>query len=310
MNVFGRLIHFALLIVCLFVQYLFMIYVRLAGGLGNQLFQLAAALTLQQRVSQEVVLFTAHLDRYALSRPFMLDAVVGNTFTKGKPSFFIAFISRFRLNKVLPFLFPWYVHNKNIATVGKRSVYLLDDYFQQIELVLSGITILCERLQQFASEDRALQNRFEFLTKGLSIHQLAAVHIRRADYTTTANRKVYCYLSDAYYKKAIAALPDNVTHIFVFTQDQSEDLSGCTDKQIVYIRDRTLRDVDEFLLMRMFRHFIIANSTFSFWAAQSAGVAGEGEIVGVKVAPKNWFCDAVANTLWLNNFTITGFITV
>lgn len=285
-----------------------MIYARLAGGLGNQLFQLAAALTLQQRVNKPIVLFTSHLAKYSSSRTFMLDEVIECNFTIGQLPPFYSFICRYRLNKILPGLFPWHIHNKNISSPAKRPFYVLDDYFHEIDMIAEGMCMVSKQLQQYSKTNFSLQQRFQALINGLSTNQIAAVHIRRSDYITKANRKIYCYLDNGYYERAIAQLPDTVTHIFVFTEEASEDLSTCTQKQIVYVRDKSLTDVDEFLLMGLFNHFIVANSTFSFWAAY-ASTTNKGD-VGIRIAPKNWFCDPVANRLWEKNFDMAGFITV
>ena len=49
-----------------------MLYVRLAGGLGNQIFQLAAALRLRESKSEKIILYTESLSKYSALRDFEL----------------------------------------------------------------------------------------------------------------------------------------------------------------------------------------------------------------------------------------------
>jgi hypothetical protein len=120
-----------------------------------------------------------------------------------------------------------------------------------------------------------------------------AVHIRRQDYVTKRGRLEL--LCNEYYERAfihmgtIAPAP----HFFVF----SDDIDWC--KQHVSI-DRPHSFVDHdahkdntilhFRLMSLCRHFIIANSTFSWWAAWLSRRAGR------IIAPLNWFADTTADS--------------
>jgi len=64
-----------------------MIIVRLAGGLGNQLFQVMAAMLLSQRTGQKVKLLTAGLSSYAkVQAPAVLSVVSSNKFVNASKS--------------------------------------------------------------------------------------------------------------------------------------------------------------------------------------------------------------------------------
>jgi hypothetical protein len=72
---------------------------------------------------------------------------------------------------------------------------------------------------------------------------------------------------------------------FIFSDDIAwvkENLS--LPSSTVFVQDPTLRDVEELALMSMCTHNIIANSTFSWWAAWLN--ANEDKIV---VAPTPWY---------------------
>ena len=60
----------------------------------------------------------------------------------------------------------------------------------------------------------------------------------------------------------------------------------------------TLTDVEEFLLMTKFNNLVIANSTFSFWAAATIKKINKNSII---IAPKNWYFNELDNQVWQNN---------
>ena len=92
------------------------------------------------------------------------------------------------------------------------------------------------------------------------IQDNTSVHVRRGDYLTTGG---FLTVPIEFYKRAISLSPGKV---FVF----SDDMEWCKknfrniDRDIIYV---DLPDYLSFDLMRQFKNQIIANSTFSQWAA-------------------------------------------
>lgn len=96
-----------------------------------------------------------------------------------------------------------------------------------------------------------------------------ALHIRRGDYKTFQGGKC---LGMEYYSDAIDLITQKTRRdnlIWIFT----DDIEFCkeqfgTRKDIVYIGEQAkLSDVDEFNVMKHCENFILANSSFSWWAA-------------------------------------------
>jgi len=109
------------------------------------------------------------------------------------------------------------------------------------------------------------------------------IHIRRGDYMIGANKSQHGILDERYYQRAIeaarAAVPD--CQLLVF----SDDLPWCREQPwlacATFVEEPV--DVQALWLMSRFRHFILSNSTFGWWAAWLAGV-------GTRVwAPDRWF---------------------
>jgi len=109
------------------------------------------------------------------------------------------------------------------------------------------------------------------------------IHIRRGDYI--GRETFHIIQPPEYYTQAVSVLREKVStpHFLIF----SDDIEYASATQIGDIADSEktivdLCDKDSINVMKECKHFIIANSTFSWWGA----VMGGYETV---VAPKRWF---------------------
>jgi hypothetical protein len=112
------------------------------------------------------------------------------------------------------------------------------------------------------------------------------VHIRRGDYLVGANRNKHGILDERYYRRAMDAARTELgadCPFFVF----SDDLAWC--RQQAWLAGPSIVFVDEpdtcrsLQLMTQFRHFILSNSTFSWWAAWLSNKNGRVWV------PNRWF---------------------
>ena len=109
------------------------------------------------------------------------------------------------------------------------------------------------------------------------------IHIRRGDYVGLED--YHCTQSPEYYTQAVSVMRERVSapHFLIFSDDIAYASTtpigdvGDSEKTIVDLCDK-----DSINVMKECKHFIIANSTFSWWGA----VMGGYEVV---VAPKRWF---------------------
>lgn len=114
------------------------------------------------------------------------------------------------------------------------------------------------------------------------------LHIRRGDYLRGDNLPIHGILDERYYRRAIAAAQAAIPacRFLVF----SDDLAWC--KQQTWLTDVGAIFVDETIdymalwIMSRFRIFILANSTFSWWAAWLSDAKTRG---GYVWAPDRWF---------------------
>jgi hypothetical protein len=111
------------------------------------------------------------------------------------------------------------------------------------------------------------ENLYFNLIKSQKIKKTIAIHIRRGDYSGSGNE-----LPFAYYQNAINYIVNNVQGellFFIFSDDlQYVKENFILPKQTVFVNeDRSLEDFEELIVMSKCQHFIIANSSFSWWAA-------------------------------------------
>lgn len=117
----------------------------------------------------------------------------------------------------------------------------------------------------------------------LAQQNVVVVHARRGDYLGLSH--VMTVLPEFYYRIAMKKIKedmgDAVPH-FLFVCEEPDFWKGVVDPSDSYT---VLEEPDEVLTMALisqFKHFIIANSTFSWWAAWLSGSAHV-------YAPAHWF---------------------
>lgn len=267
-----------------------MIIVRLRGGLGNQMFQYAAgrALAAHHQVPLKLDLYTYARHpyrRYELHR-FQIDAVEAtreevHRFTGSNPV--IRFLNKrenyFRCPGV--FAQPHYHFYEDFFALPK-DIYL-SGYWQS-EKYFTGIAGLVR--QQFTPANK-LDDRNAAVQQQMQSENSVAVHVRRGDYTGGNYASFFGTLHETYYGSAITRVRQRVGNpVFYFFSD---DIAWCKSAfgsiGAEFIGHNSGADAyKDLLLMASCRHNIIANSTFSWWAAWLN--ANPDKIV---VAPQQWF---------------------
>lgn len=283
-----------------------MIIIRLHGGLGNQLFQLTAALHLQARNNMQINFYVDHLKNYETPRKFMLKEILPKEviWQFAKPNWFVQTILKYRINKVFPFFFKWSITHKNITSVKPCSFYVIDDYFQDISMFYDQINIVTAYINSAANSNKKVLSIYN--SNG-QFQNTVALHIRRGDYVNEKYSKILVTQPNEYYKNAIFKVGRMVESILVFTNDEINDIINIDKMPYTLSQTLNLNDVEEFLLMSKFTKLIIANSTYSFWAAIAASKAICTTDI---IAPKNWFYNVADNQIWLKNLNIFNIETV
>ena len=274
----------------------------LQGGVGNQLFQYFFARYILTKLNTQSILNASLIDSTNLSHPNssilslnLLVPIEKNTRTR---KLFYKFVLRYfskinpRLN-IQKSLFKVFIpseigYNKDVEEVilNLESKFLLG-YFQswkyfdlnsfEKNTIFTGLTYT----------DRWVLNNFETM----SSTKFTSVHIRLGDYLLDKNRFIGVLPSD-YYINCINHLKTlNYSQKFYIFSDQislAKNLYGHIFPQdsIWVDNSRDCNPLETLSIMSLANVFIIANSTFSWWAAN---LAANDSLV---LAPNKWFKNA------------------
>lgn len=277
-----------------------MIIVKLIGGLGNQMFQYALGRHLAHLHKTELKLDITNFETYKLHNYSL------GTFNIKKTIASEDEISRFKKNKIRPGK-KWFLYNKLFAN---KSKYFQEKNFSFTPEVLSlGNDLYIDGYWQsekyFKEIETIIRAEFSFILpqgeKDKEIYKLItesdsiSIHIRRADYVTSANtNKTHGSCPVEYYIGAVGLLAQKMTnpHFFIFSDDYEWVRQNIKiDHPTVYVNHNNAdTNYQDLRLMASCKHNIIANSTFSWWGAWLN--KNPNKIV---VAPKKWFADASKN---------------
>ena len=277
------------------------------GGLGNQMFQYAAAKALAERHGVGLALDDGSF-RGDTNRAFLLDklnvpeAASGsfrpNTSRNGVAGHFFWALWRQRTDRMLSiaglpplpvpantYREPHFQFDRRFLTLGSETS--LFGYFQS-ELYFSAIAAALPRF--FEPRDRPGE------AASIAADRIAAsalpisIHIRRGDYTQAATAAVHSLLDKDYYRKALEwmqARLGNQFELFVFSDDVEQAakvLDFVPPARVIYVQGDPQRPWEDMALMARCHHQIIANSSFSWWGAWLNRSSGK-----IVIAPRFWF---------------------
>ena len=235
-----------------------MITTRLNGGLGNKLYQIAAAYSLAKDNSDVCAFnFNDHVVKQGRSACDYRNNVLK------------------KVNEITGYWEPEYFYKEPSASYKEIPYHenmLLNGYFQSEKYFMNHVK---EVIDLFTDEllIEYLKDRYDFKDS-------LSVHIRRGDYCGVSTCRP---LSLNYYERALFAVDNNigVRTIYIF----SDDIEWCReifkDKRIRFITGA--EDYMDFYMMSLCKYNIIANSTFSGWA--SILNVNPDKIV---IAPRQW----------------------
>lgn len=268
-----------------------MIIIQLKGGLGNQLFQYAAAAQLAANLNTSVALDISAYEADNEIRSYMLQYFnITERFASKKE---VAFYKKgnYIVNHFFKSLKPFNYkekglrYNTDLFTIKQNKV-LLNGYFQS-ELYFKEIRDSIVKMFQVKVPAEGLNNE---AINNIKNTNSVSLHIRRGDYVSNPTvNAVHTVCDMAYYAQALTYLKGslNQAHIFIFSDDipwakQNLDTLGmpCT-----FIDFNTPDNCYEDLrLMYSCKHNIIANSSFSWWGAW-LNTNNDKTVI----APKKWF---------------------
>lgn len=281
-----------------------MILVRLQGGLGNQMFQYAAALRLARRHGVPLKAdLSALLDRTPSDKLVFREYDL-SLFEPGLPTATPQEIRRFRrllepagrsfLEKVAD-RFSTRVHFREESLAFDPRVLelpgdtYLEGYFQHARYFADVEALIRERFR-LAPDERSLPAATRQLADEIRAASSICIHVRRGDYVTLANvNEVHGVCSMDYFRQGLqrlrAAGADGPAWVFSDDPDWCrEHFAGLPGVRVVGSEHAGPRAGTHFWLMGRCHHFLISNSTFGWWAAWLGDRPGKQVI-----RPARWF---------------------
>lgn len=241
------------------------VVVRLDGRLGNQLFQLALALNIAHKFNVEILLDDCLSNRKGFERFLFKELAVFNYFN------YISQLGSFTNRLQHNFTLRKFYKLDRLFIEAENGKYQLD-----LARPYRSYTGFFQSPSLFPAKDvvvKAFSLRSEFNCAPLSqllaftkAKECLAVSIRRGDFLENSHLGV---CSREYYLNAIDLIRQqrDISWILVFSDDIAycRELLAQLNCQVIYVEGFT--PAKSLYLMSQCQHFVIANSTFSWWGA-------------------------------------------
>jgi hypothetical protein len=244
-----------------------MINIVIMGGLGNQLFQWACARNLQEKYGHYI---NYNLDFFSSQnlRTFQLNEFENLNLNSKEDSnnFYL-----YAMNVGDDFYYENFCRNDFSK---KEKLYNLCGYWQSEKYFQENSHIIKKDLDISESLLYNLKEKYNWLGSENTV----SLHVRRTDYINIQNHHPIPTIQ--YYKDALDLIEHDKVVVF------SDDINWCKENfkfnNTVFIEGNS--NIDDLYLMSMCNNNVIANSSFSWWAAW----LNKNKSKKV-VAPKVWF---------------------
>lgn len=224
-----------------------MISSLLQGGLGNQMFQIAAASSLAK-----------DLDTTA---KFSATSHILNLQGNKAINYKINIFSNIDLSENNNFINNLEKYNEttfSFTEIPKKNNLILNGYFQT-ELYFKHNK---EHIRNLFSETNFVKEYISDQYSDIDFNNSVSMHVRRGDYLRFPD--IHPCLSIEYYNNAIKLIK-NYKNLLVFSDDKKWCKANLKYDNIIYIDNEP--DYIDLYLMSRCRDNIIANSSFSWWGA-------------------------------------------
>jgi hypothetical protein len=294
--------------------------VNIIGGLGNQMFQYAFALSLQYRFPNEKVLIdVSHFNYLFIKKIRSANLHNGYEVNKVFPNANLAKAKASDLMKV-----TWYMPNYLLSRVIRRVMpQRKTEYIQPTSEIFEYVPTVydikgnCyyegvwEAVHHFQNIRKHVQYTFahptpnkvnkKYIDAMESTYNTVGIHIRRGDYLYSPDFNGICDLD--YYTKAInQIISDGLKHSFYIF---SNDIAWCENNIKPLLSGHDVHFVTEntgsmscwdMFLMSHCKDLIIANSSFSWWGAFLNNRKGR------VITPKKWVNREAKFDIWLDEW--------
>jgi hypothetical protein len=270
-------------------------FIKLHGGMGNQLFQVAAGIKYcEKNNSLPVLIYENDQNKhhyYPHSDEQKILDIIFKNFNKLTLKELIGLNYNLQLIKPESEFLDAY-KKYDLKPISNLNIFL-DGYFQNKEYISDR-----NELQNLFIDDKKIE-----LVESLfeDVHENYFIHIRRGDYV---GKSQYEINYDIYFKNALKLLFKNtrINHIYnnnrIKVYVLSNDIEYCKTYQVLedfkdkidFIFIEKLDEIDSFYLMTLCKGGIISNSSYSWWGSHLNNTPGK-----IIIMPKFWLPDTNIN---------------
>jgi hypothetical protein len=297
----------------------------LTGGLGNQLFQFAAALSFSQKAEIEIFEKLGKPRLNSKGEPELFSLMVGKVASitrRDEDNLLLRKSSGYILrSRIWPRKFESFIiirvlvdvaaaiiqtlnfrnffYPVAISEVGYKQIHInrfIGRFFNPFLIGYFQSSVWPETVKSKLQTLNLIQEgpEIKLLREDAKLQRPVIIHIRRGDYKAEST---FGLPGENYYRDAMAIIsrahPTNL--IWVFSDDESEArqiLDWLPSERVKYIPDVDGESAASLMAMRLGCAYVIANSTFSWWGAFLSDC--EEPLV---VAPNPWFTGQQEPTL-------------
>jgi len=265
-----------------------LIVVKLRGGLGNQMFQYAIGRNLALKNNTILKFDVSELEQDKL-RNYELDIFnISGSIASRFTIMFIRLLNKRIISKILG---QYYLYIKqqgryfNEKILVKKGNIYLDGYWPSENYFKEIRNIIIKDFLIKTKPDKRNRLTLEKIENSNSV----CIHIRRGDYISNKKTNEFhgtCSLK--YYYNAVKIILKKVKNptFFIFSDDSQWTKENLKLKYpVIYVDiNSTKKGYEDLRLMSNSKHFIIANSSFSWWGAWLSNNPNK-----IICAPKRWF---------------------
>lgn len=265
------------------------IEVEISGGIGNQLFQFAAALALAQHLNAEIILDVSWYERELKSvdkrhiglEEFLDLSKIRRVKSKRHPKVEIAI----KMAKNYKVINDAKIDLGTFHSLSTRRHIRMSGYWQSE----AYFTPVIDFLRTSYSKHLTMSTLANEIANQIGSSVSLGIHVRRGDYITNPKtNSFHGVCGEDYFTNATRLIlkSTQIDKIYVF----SDDVHWCRENLDLDIPnvlvESAVSDTEQLKLLSLCNHHIISNSSFSWWAAWFG--YSEEQVV---IYPQAWFSD-------------------
>lgn len=275
-----------------------MVFVKLKGGLGNQMFQYAAGKALSEHLKTKLKIELSHF----IENPEQVDVFVARPYALNifpniiERTVVLSKKTEHRIYKKLRNIFI-----KRIVQIYNEASMAFDPLFFKLKspVILEGFF---QNQDYFINFEEIIRHSFEFpsiqvhdknfeILSNIETENSISVHVRRGDYLNNLILQYHGVCEKDYYIMAIERISVKLeSPFFYFFSDDpgwvKTNLMPFVSNGRIVQGNTEKNSWKDMMLMSYCKHNILSNSSFSWWSAWLNSNRNK-----TVIAPKNWFAN-------------------